>query len=427
MSFPPGQKQQCPICGHWVDVSSLSDGQRARCQCGINFIVRKSSIPQGVFRREPKTEIQGVLRDEEELKHEMITIPETEAEPVTETAHPAQPENISGVQIQRLITPPRAPQQHHQPPQQHQPLQHHQPPQPPRIPPSPHVQRPPAITAPAPALPVFDGYTIIERLGQGGNSDGLIVAIKVLGTEHANDESLVIRFEKEVAALATLDHPGIVKLVGRDFRRRPPFFAMELCDGQTLRERMSSSSFTIRHRLVAFSQLCRILAHAHARGVVHRDLKPDNVLFDAKNNLKLIDFGLAALVNGDQCYQLTQYGMTMGTAEYMPPEQRRDAKTVDARGDVWSLGIMLYELMSGSLPVGQFKALTERMPGLDPRLDTLVQRALIQDRNKRLQSAAEMADQIDEILSDMEKASSRSKTAQKSPLDKLWYFIRRNN
>ena len=325
------------------------------------------------------------------------TIPEEPSERATDPAHfSVTPGDPSGVQIQRLAggghTPP--------PPVR----------QPPAPSPRPAAQASPGATAPAAALPVFEGYTLVERLGQGGmgqvwkarrRSDGLLVAIKVLADEYANDQSLVFRFEKEVAALATLDHPGIVKLVGHDFKRRPPFFAMELCDGETLRERMSKASFTVADRLGTFADLCRILAHAHERGVVHRDLKPDNVLFDAQGNLKLIDFGLASLANGDPRYQLTQAAMTMGTADYMPPEQRTDARSVDARGDVWSLGIMLYELMAGTLPVGNFKPLTERMPGLDPRIDQVIKSALVHDREKRLQSAAEMAKAIEEIRGDL--------------------------
>jgi serine/threonine-protein kinase len=313
---------------------------------------------------------------------EALTLPETSPETASANVVPLPPLALAaeGAQPQPRI----APQQQQQ------------------------VQR---TTGPAAPLPTFQGYALIERLGQGGmgevwkarrQSDGLIVAIKVLSAELAKDHSLLFRFEKEVAALATLDHPGIVKLVGHDFQRRPPFFAMELCDGETLRERMSNAAFAIADRLTVFSELCRVLAHAHERGVIHRDLKPDNVLFDAKGHLKLIDFGLATLINGDPRFQLTQTAMTMGTVDYMPPEQRTDARSVDARGDVWSLGIILYELLAGTLPVGHFKPLTERMPGLDPRLDQLVRATLVADREARLQSAAEMARQIDLVRGQLE-------------------------
>lgn len=376
MPTPSGNKQPCPFCGQMVDVSAYVTGQRARCRCGMGFIVRRQAVPQA----------------------ETATIPEEPSERTTDPAHfSATPGDPSGVQIQRLAgskTPPPR-----QPPAAPPPLRE-----------QPAAQHSPAVTKPAAALPVFEGYSLVERLGQGGmgevwkarrKSDGLLVAIKVLAEQYANDKSLVLRFEKEVAALATLDHPGIVKLVGHDFKRRPPFFAMELCDGETLRERMSKASFSLADRLGSFVDLCRILSHAHERGVVHRDLKPDNVLFDAHGNLKLIDFGLASLADGDPRYQLTQAAMTMGTADYMPPEQRTDARSVDARGDVWSLGIMLYELMAGTLPVGNFKPLTERMPGLDPRIDQVIRSALIHDREKRLQSAAEMAQAIDAIRQDL--------------------------
>ena len=382
---PLRPQQQCPICRQWVDVSVYVTGQRVRCRCGIHFMVQRDDVRQPISRvrldapRPPPTpRPKCVARDERfefraqptpKARPEPKTLPETACEPVTE--------------------PERAPC-------------------PPPLPGSPQEVRPPIpeVTGPAAPTPVFQGYDLVERLGQGGmgevwkarrRSDGLVVAIKVLSAELAKDQSLLFRFEKEVAALAALDHPGIVKLVGHDFQRCPPFFAMELCDGETLRERMSNPSFNVAQRLAVFSELCHVLAHAHERGVIHRDLKPDNVLFDAAGPLKLIDFGLATLVNGDPRYQLTQTAMTMGTVDYMPPEQRTDARSVDARGDVWSLGIILYELMSGTLPVGHFKPLTDRMPGLDPRLDQLVREALVSDRETRMQTAEEMARRVDHI------------------------------
>lgn len=370
MPEPLRPQQQCPICGQWMDVSVYVTGQRVRCRCGIHFAVKRDDARQPALRPRfdalrppPKPPVLAPSAAREAL--EAKTLPEMAIDKATEP------------ELGRAISP------------------------------QPGLgQQATAATGPAVPRPLFQGYELIERLGQGGmgevwkarrRSDGLMVAIKVLSAELAKDQSLLVRFEKEVAALAALDHPGIVKLVGHDFQRRPPFFAMELCDGETLRERMSSPNFGICERLAVFSQLCRVLAHAHERGVIHRDLKPDNVLFDAEGHLKLIDFGLATLVNGDPRYQLTQTAMTMGTVDYMPPEQRTDARSVDARGDVWSLGIILYELLSGTLPVGHFKPLTERMPGLDPRLDQLVRAALVADREARLQTATAMAQQIDLI------------------------------
>ena len=411
-------QQQCPICGQWVDVSVYVTGQRARCRCGIHFVVRRDDVRQPVPRPEsPSPAQQRRPPQPQPLAPAALAPPHAEERPEAPTLPETPAGDLSAPEI-RSPSP--------MPPPMPTPMQK------PRVAPA-AAMASADVTGPAAPRPVFEGYELVERLGQGGmgevwkarrSGDGLLVAIKVLSAELAKDQSLLFRFEKEVAALATLDHPGIVKLVGHDFHRRPPFFAMELCDGETLRERMSSATFTIADRLAVFSELCRVLAHAHERGVVHRDLKPDNVLFDAQGHLKLIDFGLATLINGDPRYQLTQTAMTMGTVDYMPPEQRTDARKVDARGDVWSLGIILYELLAGALPVGHFKLLTERMPGLDPRLDELVRAALVADREARLQSAAEMARQIDLIRGASSRATRSPRSADPSPMSRLMFWRR---
>ncbi len=381
-----------------MDVSVYVTGQRVRCRCGIHFAVKRDDVrPPAVRPRlngpRPLPTPPDLAPPATQASFAAATLPETPADSDRQT-EPALGQGAPLPAPARQVL---------------------------------------GTTGPAAPTPLFEGYALVERLGQGGmgevwkarrRSDGLLVAIKVLSAELSRDESLLIRFEKEVAALAALDHPGIVKLVGHDFRRRPPFFAMELCDGETLRERMASPTFGICERLAVFSNLCRVLAHAHERGVIHRDLKPDNVLFDAQGHLKLIDFGLATLINGDPRYQLTQTAMTMGTVDYMPPEQRTDARSVDARGDVWSLGIILYELLSGTLPVGHFKPLTERMPGLDPRLDQLVRSALVADRAARLQTAEEMAQQVD-LIRGVSPLAGRADRPSAPPTRSRFMFWRR--
>lgn len=398
MPEPLRPQQQCPICGQWMDVSVYVTGQRVRCRCGIHFVVKRDDVRQPAPRPRPDAPPPAPLPL-------AIAPPCARGAPEGETLPETAADKATEPEVARTAAPP---------------------PRPPR--------QAVDMTGPAAPLPLFQGYDLVERLGQGGmgevwkarrHSDGLMVAIKVLSAELAKDQSLLFRFEKEVAALAALDHPGIVKLVGHDFQRRPPFFAMELCDGETLRERMASPAFGISERLAVFSELCHVLAHAHERGVIHRDLKPDNVLFDADGHLKLIDFGLATLVNGDPRYQLTQTAMTMGTVDYMPPEQRTDARSVDARGDVWSLGIILYELLSGTLPVGHFKPLTDRMPGLDPRLDQLVRAALVADREARLQTAEAMARQIDLIRGVPPMAGREADSAGGAPTRSRFLFWRK--
>src|SRR5207244_12009940 len=144
------------------------------------------------------------------------------------------------------------------------------------------------------------------------------------------------------------------------------------------------------------AQVAHSLAYAHARAVVHRDLKPDNVLVTPDGRTKVLDFGLAGLhAEGAEC--LTQSHVSMGTANYMAPEQRKDAKRADHRADLYSFGVMAYELLTGELPVGRFPPPTKVVSGLDARWDALIERCLEQDPSARPHSALELAHALDTL------------------------------
>ena len=227
------------------------------------------------------------------------------------------------------------------------------------------------MPAPPPApLPLIEGFTVQERLGQGGmgevfrcaRRDGRTVAVKVLSQSLAVVPDYVKRFEREAAAMAQLDHPGIVRLLDRGRSGAHCWISMELIDGVSLRTYAHQNRPSPRMLAKLSSQVAHALAYAHARGVVHRDLKPDNVLVQADLKTKVLDFGLAGLyIQGAEC--LTQSNVAMGTANYMAPEQRKDAKHVDHRADLYSFGVMLYELLTGELPVGRFPAALESGAG----------------------------------------------------------------
>jgi serine/threonine-protein kinase len=276
------------------------------------------------------------------------------------------------------------------------------------VPAQPVVQAKAAPAAPQPPFPAIDGYLLQERIGQGGmgevfravcRADQRVVAIKVLGASLAVVPDYVKRFDREAAAMAQLDHPGIVRLFSRGRTGSHFWISMDLIDGISLRSYTHNEKPSPRVLAQVLAQVAHALAYAHARGVVHRDLKPDNVLVLPDGRTKVLDFGLAGLnheiVAGAEC--LTQSNVAMGTANYMAPEQRRDAKHVDHRADLYSFGVMAYELLTGELPVGRFLPPSRLQAGLDRAWDSLVERCLDVNPALRPHSALELAHGLESL------------------------------
>jgi len=279
--------------------------------------------------------------------------------------------------------------------------------------------------APEAPLPTLAGFAVLERIGQGGmgevfrctrDSDGLPVAVKILTPQMAAVPDYVRRFGREAAAMAQLDHPGIVRLLGRGKAGHHVYIAMELIDGESLRMWAHKHRPTARQLAMLLSQVAHALAYAHARAVVHRDLKPDNVLVTKDLRTKVLDFGLAGLhAEGAQC--LTQSNVAMGTANYMAPEQRKDAKRADHKADIYSFGVMTYELLTGELPVGKFAPPSRLVADLDPRWDALIERCLLPDPGARPHSALELANALETLAGmakPMQVAPKTKKNARKS-------------
>ena len=220
---------------------------------------------------------------------------------------------------------------------------------------------------------------------------GRTVAVKLLNPELAKDPSFIARFQKEAAALAALSHPHIVSIVDKGKTENTYYLVMEFVDGPSLRELIRAPELDVLGALRRMLEICRAIEYAHGRGVIHRDLKPENILLDqqAGGIAKVSDFGLASFLadaSPSSRYALTSTHVSMGTLSYMAPEQRVDAKNADARADIFSLGVILYEWLTGEVPLGTCDPPSRRKPGLDPRLDAIVTKCLKPDPEDRYPS-----------------------------------------
>jgi eukaryotic-like serine/threonine-protein kinase len=265
---------------------------------------------------------------------------------------------------------------------------------------------------------LFDGrYTVMRKLGAGGMANvylaedqelGRRVAIKILNERHANDEQFVERFRREAKNAAALSHPNIVSIYDRGEAEGTYYIAMEYVDGRSLKELIVSRGPAPLTVAVEYArQILSALRFAHRHGIVHRDIKPHNALVDAEGRVKVTDFGIARA----GASQMTEAGSIVGTAQYLSPEQARGTN-VDQRSDVYSLGIVLYELLTGSLPFNGDTPVEIAMKHLStlpeppsvrradiPRdLDLIVMRALAKDPEDRYQSAEEMDADLERFL-----------------------------
>jgi serine/threonine protein kinase len=276
-------------------------------------------------------------------------------------------------------------------------------------------------------------YTILAPLGAGGmaqvyraRDDRLDreVAIKVLKDGHAGDPDWIGRFEREARLLASLNHPGIATLHGRDEVDGVRFLVMELVPGQSLAERLAAGKLPLAQTLEICRQIAVALEAAHERGVIHRDLKPANVMITPEGQVKILDFGLAVsasvltttaqLDGSTQLHQRhTAEGVIVGTPAYMAPEQAR-GKPIDRRCDIWAFGCVLFEAVTGRPSFGGetysdlLAAVLERSPDWDalpartpPRLADLLRRCLQKDPARRLRDIGDARLEIEEVLADL--------------------------
>jgi len=259
-------------------------------------------------------------------------------------------------------------------------------------------------------------YEIREPIGRGGMGTvykayqpllDRFVAIKVLPVKLTSDPEFVKRFNREAKALAGLSHLNIVTIYDIGQENHYFYFVMEFVDGVTIRTLLEERKLSPEEALKIVPQLCDALEYAHSEKVVHRDIKPENILIDKKNRVKIADFGLAKIIKGDMPYEsITRTREIMGTFDYMAPEQRKDPKSVDHRADIYSLGVVFYEMLTGELPTGRF-ALPSKRVHIDIRLDEVVLKALEKEPGRRYQRVSELSDAISEATGSGSNRKSR--------------------
>jgi len=265
---------------------------------------------------------------------------------------------------------------------------------------------PGALPDPARLSEYFPQLEILELLGQGGmgavykaRQPGLdrLVALKILWRQGVSDPGFAERFTREARALARLNHPNIVAVHEFGQTHGLHYLILEFVDGTDLRRIEHSARLTPRQALEIIPQICAALQFAHDEGVVHRDIKPENVLLDKKGRVKITDFGLAKILGLEpQGRRLTGVRDVMGTPHYMAPEQVEHPQEVDHRADIYSLGVVFYEMLTGELPLGRFAPPSRKVP-LDARLDEVVLHTLEKEPERRYQQASQVKTDVEAI------------------------------
>lgn len=338
--------QRCPNCSAKYDVGIYVSGQKVRCRrCGIKFAVVRNDTQPGV---------PGVAQGDRKLEvHKGQDAPAPR--PQTKQHRTAQNDIDAGT--------------------------------------------------------VLAGYQIGPVLGRGAMgtvyratqlSLDRPVAVKVMSSDLVNQPEFIQRFRREAAALASLAHNNVVSIIDQGNVDNNFFFVMEYIDGPTLRRLLAQKALRLSQGYDLAIQIGRGLDYAHSKGVVHRDLKPENILLQdagAEGQVaKIVDFGLADILYSDRSYvNLTGSRISMGTVNYMAPEQRQDAGRVDQRADVYSFGVLLYEMFTGELPIGRYADPSKRNKQLDRRVDPVIMRALEPDARRRYPRVRELLSVLESV------------------------------
>ncbi len=302
---------------------------------------------------------------------------------------------------------------------------------------------PPTVTELAELFPQLE---ILELIGKGGmgavykarqSKLNRFVALKILPPSLGVDPTFAERFTREAQALARLNHPGIVTLYEFGQAGGLPFFMMELVDGVNLRQLLAAGRISAHEALAIVPQICDALQFAHDQGIVHRDIKPENILMDRRGRVKLADFGVAKLTGSEKetagnsaaaSSSLTEAGKIMGTPRYMSPEQLEHPGEVDHRADIYALGVVFYQMLTGELPEQRIKPPSNKVQ-LDVRLDEVVLRALQKEPENRYQQAGQVKDAVETIAltwtnqSVAQNKNNQRRIMEKQNNNKLWFGL----
>ena len=263
---------------------------------------------------------------------------------------------------------------------------------------------------------LFPQLEILEFLGKGGMGAvykarqpalDRFVALKVLPAPVANTPGFAERFTREARSLARLNHPRIVSVHDFGVTGGLHYLIMEFIDGQNLRQAERAGRLSPEQALQIVPQICEALQYAHDQGIVHRDIKPENLLLDKAGGVKITDFGIAKIVGIDSGDSLTGARDVVGTPHYMAPEQIETPTEVDHRADIYSLGVVFYEMLTGELPLGKFEPPSSRVQ-VDVRLDDVVLRSLEKERSRRYQKASQFKTHVETIATSRPEMSSLS-------------------
>ncbi len=269
----------------------------------------------------------------------------------------------------------------------------------------PRSWQPPSVEELQRALPQYEVQSLIARGGMGAVYKGTqktlrrAVAIKVLPPDLVDDDmQFAGRFKHEAQAMAQLSHPGIVAVF--DAGETPGgllYFVMEFIEGTDLAQLIASEGRINPQRALSItSAVCEALAFAHESGIIHRDIKPSNIMLDKKGRVKVADFGLAKAVNLESTL-LTGSNVSMGTPDFIAPEALIAGMKVDERADLYAVGVMLYQMLTGNIPRGRFQLPSRMLPGVDPGFDAIVDKAMQTDREQRYSTAIEMRTDVERI------------------------------
>ncbi len=287
----------------------------------------------------------------------------------------------------------------------------------------------------------FGRYEIRSKIGEGGMGEVYSahdpeldreVAIKLLPTEFSADEERRLRFRQEARVVSSLNHPNVITIYEIGENDHGQFLATEFVEGKTLREIIEKESLTLTRILRIFEQAANALIAAHHEGIVHRDIKPENIMVRSDGIVKVLDFGLAKPIAGyrsrlNSSENNTIPGTVMGSAKYMSPEQARGFD-IDPRTDIWSVGIVLYEMLAGRTPFeGPTAAdtlagviyqdprpITELIPGVPSELQRILRKALQKDPEERYQDIKGLAQDIRQLLLDVEHSNSGNRNGSAS-------------